>query len=60
MVSAFLSLVAPLMLMALFFNKLAGAIVVMMVFPIFRSLLSAGVVCFLPWGAHTAYRAFGK
>jgi len=60
MASAFLSLVVPLMVMALFFNKLAGAMVVMMVFPIFMSLLFAGVVCFLAWGAHTAYRAFGK
>src|ERR1035441_3341049 len=60
MSSAFLLLFLPLVLIGSSLNKLAGAVVVMAVFPIFLLLLFAGTACFLVWGTRGTYRAIRK
>jgi len=60
MMLALLSLLLPMVFIGIFLNKLAGAIVVLMVFPIFASLLFAGIVCFLIWGIRWVFGAISK
>jgi hypothetical protein len=58
MVLAPLSIFVPLMLMGRSLNKLGGAIVVMMLFPLAGLLLAGGIGCFVMWVTKTTFRAF--
>jgi hypothetical protein len=53
-----LSIFVPLMLMGRSLNKLGGAVVAMMLFPIAAMLLFVGICCFLFWVTQTTYRVF--